>query len=50
MKLSDIKRINQRIYTLDTEISRNSKVIFVAALVICLTRNKDSFNYTKWKK
>lgn len=25
MKLSDIKRINQRIYTLDTEISRNSR-------------------------
>lgn len=47
MKLSDIKRINQRIYTLDTEISRNSKVIFVAALVICLTRNKDFRNSSK---
>ena len=47
MKLSDIKRINQRIYTLDTDISRNSKVIFIAALVICLTRNKDFRNLSK---
>lgn len=47
MKLSDIKRINQRIYTLDTDISRSNKVIFVAALVVCLTRNKDFRNSSK---
>lgn len=40
MELSDIKRLNQNIYKLDIDISRNSKVIFIAALVFCLTRNK----------
>lgn len=47
MKLNDIKRINQRIYTLDTNISRSNKVIFIAALVVCLTRNKDFRNSSK---
>lgn len=33
MILVDIKKINQRIYELDTNINRNSKVIFIAALL-----------------
>ena len=41
MQLTDIKKINQRIYESDTNISRNSKVIFVAAIVICLKTNRD---------
>lgn len=35
MNLAEIKSINQRIYELDTEISRNAKLIFVACIVFC---------------
>ena len=47
MELRDIKKLNQRIYQLDTDISRNSKVIFVASLVFCLTKNRDFQNASK---
>lgn len=47
MKLSEIKNLNQRIYTLDTQINRNSKVIFIASLIFCLTQNKDFRNVSK---
>ena len=47
MELKDIKRLNQRIYELNTEISRNSKVIFVATLIFGLTQNKDFQNVGK---
>lgn len=47
MELKEIKKINQRIYELDTEINRNSKVIFVATLLFCLTKNTDFQNVNK---
>ena len=47
MLLKDIKSLNQRIYQLDTEINRNSKVIFIATLVFCLTQNRDFRNVAK---
>lgn len=47
MLLNDIKKLNQRIYELDTEISRNSKVIFVATLIFAITQNKDFQNESK---
>lgn len=47
MELKDIKRINQRIYELDTEIDRDSKVIFIATLLFCLIKNKDFRNAGK---
>ncbi|WP_406614719.1 hypothetical protein ACJA23_01750 [Mycoplasma corogypsi] len=47
MELRDIKKLNQRIYQLDTDVSRNSKVIFIASLIFCLTKNKDFQNVNK---
>lgn len=47
MELKDIKNLNQRIYQLDTEISRNSKVIFVATLIFSITQNVDFQNVNK---
>ena len=47
MKLSEIRSLNQKIYELDTEINRNSKTIFIAALIFCLTQNKDFRNASK---
>ncbi len=47
MELKDIKRLNQRIYELNTEINRNSKTIFVAALIFALTQNRDFQNVGK---
>lgn len=47
MELKDIKNINQRIYQLDTEISREKKVIFVAALIYILKQNKEFQNEDK---
>lgn len=47
MELREIKKINQRIYELDVDISRNSKVIFIASLLFCLTKNKDFQNINK---
>lgn len=47
MELKDIKKINQRIYELDVDITRNSKVIFIAALIFCLTQNKEFQNANK---
>lgn len=47
MDLKDIKKINQRIYELDVDITRNSKVIFIATLIFCLTKNKDFQNVNK---
>ncbi|UVD81555.1 hypothetical protein NV226_02385 [Mycoplasma iguanae] len=47
MELRDIKKLNQSIYELDTDISRNSKVIFIAALIFCLAKNRDFQNSDK---
>ena len=47
MQLKDIKKLNQRIYELDTDISRNSKVIFIASLIFCLTKNREFQNVSK---
>ena len=47
MELKEIKNINQRIYELDVDITRNSKVIFIATLIYCLTKNKDFQNASK---
>lgn len=47
MELKDIKNLNQRIYELDLDITRNSKVIFIATLVYCCTRNHDFLNPNK---
>ena len=47
MELKEIKNINQRIYELDVDITRNSKVIFIATLIYCLTKNKDFQNVNK---
>ncbi len=49
MNLKDIKSINQRIYELDTEINRNSKMMFVATLVFCSLNKKfrDPNKYTE---
>ena len=47
MELKDIKNLNQRIYQLDTEINRNSKVIFVACLIFAITQNTDFQNAGK---
>lgn len=47
MELKDIKNLNQKIYTLDTEINRQSKVIFVATLIFCYRLNKDFQNPAK---
>ena len=41
MELTEIRNINQKIYELDTGINRNSKVIFIASLIICYKLNKD---------
>src|SRR5574344_1107896 len=47
MELKDIKKSNQRIYELDVDISRNSKVIFIATLIFCFTKNRDFQNVNK---
>ena len=47
MLLKDIKSINQRIYVLDPEIKRESKVIFISALIFCYRLNKDFQNPAK---
>ncbi len=47
MKLNEIRNLNQKIYELDTEINRNSKTIFIATLIFCLTQNKDFRNASK---
>jgi hypothetical protein len=39
MELKDIKNLNQRIYELDTEISRNAKMMFIATLIFCSLEN-----------
>ena len=46
MNLSDIKRINQKIYELDTEITRNNKMMFISTLILC-SLNKDFRNPNK---
>ena len=46
MTLNDIKTINQDIYTLDIEITRNAKTIFIAALIFC-SLNEDFRNPAK---
>ena len=50
MELKEIKNINQRIYELDVNINRSSKVIFIATLLFCLTKNKDFQNVDKLTK
>ena len=47
MELRQIKSLNQRIYELDTEINRNSKTIFIAALVFALKTNTEFQNVNK---
>lgn len=47
MELKDIKKLNQRIYELNTEINRNSKTIFVATLIFALTQNREFQNVGK---
>lgn len=39
MELKDIKKLNQDIYQLDTEISRNAKMMFIATLIFCSLEN-----------
>ena len=46
MKLKEIKSLNQRIYELDDKVTRDNKVIFIAALVFCL-KNPDFLNLSK---
>ena len=46
MKLKEIKNLNQRIYELDDKVTRDNKVIFIAALVFCL-KNPDFLNLSK---
>ena len=46
MNLTDIKNINQDIYTLDTDIVRNAKMVFVSTLVFC-TLNENFRNPAK---
>ena len=46
MTLAEIKQINQKIYELNTEISREKKVIFIASLIFAL-QNKDFQNPNK---
>lgn len=47
MQLREIKGIKQRIYELDTDITRSSKVIFIATILFCITKNKDFLNANK---
>lgn len=47
MKLSEIKNLNQRIYELDTEIKRESKVVFISTLIFCYKLNIDFQNPAK---
>lgn len=46
MKLKEIKNLNQKIYELDDKVTRDNKVIFIAALVFCL-KNPDFLNLSK---
>lgn len=46
MELAKIKKLNQNIYQLDTEITRNNKMMFIATLIFC-TLNKDFRNPNK---
>lgn len=46
MELRDIKNLNQKIYEMDTEISRNAKMMFVATLIFC-SLEKDFWNIQK---
>ena len=46
MKLKEIKNLNQRIYELDDKVTRDNKVIFIAALVFCL-KNPDFLDLSK---
>lgn len=39
MELKDIKNLNQKIYEMDTEITRNAKMMFVATLMFCSLNN-----------
>jgi hypothetical protein len=39
MELKEIKKLNQDIYGLDTEITRNGKLIFIATLIFCSLEN-----------
>ena len=47
MDLKEIKKINQSIYELDVDITRNSKVIFIATLIFCIKKNRDFQNINK---
>ncbi len=40
MELKEIKNLNQRIYELNDTITRDSKVIFIAALVFCIKNSE----------
>jgi hypothetical protein len=46
MELAKIKNLNQNIYALDTEITRNAKMMIVAVLIFC-SLNKDFWDTSK---
>jgi predicted RNA methylase len=46
MELKNIKKINQTIYELDSEINRNNKMIFISTIIFCLI-NKEFRNPSK---
>lgn len=46
MELSKIKKLNQSIYLLDTEINRNAKMMVIATLIFC-SKNKDFWDASK---
>ena len=50
MEFKEIKNINQMIYELDVSINRSCKVIFIATLLFCLTKNKNCQNVDKLTK
>jgi hypothetical protein len=46
MQLKDIKYLNQKIYEIDTEISRNAKLMFISTLIFC-SLEKDFWDISK---
>jgi hypothetical protein len=46
VNLNDIKNLNQSIYLLDTEITRNAKMMFVSVLIFCSLK-KDFWEISK---
>lgn len=46
MELTKIKNLNQKIYLLDTEITRNAKMMFIATLIF-VSKNNDFWDVSK---